>query len=248
MIDYDKLLADLLPSVLEAGDAIMQVYNAVPDVEEKSDGSPVTLADKRAEEILTTALKTYAPNITVISEENPQSHSQPAPDRFFLVDPLDGTSDFISRDGKGSFTVNIGLIENNVPTFGIVYAPAHKRMFYGIHGKGACEDNKPISTRKVAEQDRIAFTSLRHLDPQTTKWLADNQIGKTLAIGSSLKFGLLANGEADIYPRFGPTMEWDTAAGHAILLAAGGTMVNPDGSPFLYGKPNYKNGAFIASA
>ena len=240
-------MENLLPAVVHAGGAIMEIYETMPKASEKADGSPVTEADKAAEKIVLDAIKENAPDITIISEENTQSHSLTPPDKFFLVDPLDGTREFLKRDGKGNFTVNIGLIENGMPTFGIVYVPAIKRMFTGIVGKGAEENGQSIKANSAGSDRCIAVASASHRDPMTDQWLKDNDITETVSIGSSVKFCLIASGEADIYPRFGPTMEWDTAAGHAVLLAAGGQMTNPDGTPFLYGKAEYRNGNFIAS-
>jgi len=165
---------------------------------------------------------------------------------FFLVDPLDGTKEFLKRDGKGSFTVNIALVENGAPIFGIVYAPALGRTFSGIDGAGAWENGSEISVRNAATDKKIAVASVSHRDAVTDKWLNDNAINETVSIGSSLKFCLVACGEAHVYPRFAPTMEWDTGAGHAVLSAAGGRVEKPDGSIFAYGKPNYRNGDFIA--
>ena len=225
----------------------MAVYNEGFEHDLKSDGSPVTKADKAAEKIILDGLERHAPDIAVVSEENPSSHALQAPDIFFLVDPLDGTREFLKRDGKGSFTVNIALIENSVPTLGIVFAPALNRMFHGSQKSGAFENEKPIMVNKVSNEKRIAVASQSHRDEMTNRWLDENNIKRTVSIGSSLKFALLACGEAHVYPRFSPTMEWDTAAGDAILRAAGGMVANPDGTPFVYGKADYLNGGFIAT-
>lgn len=248
MDNTSNLIKSLLPVAKEAGEAIMSIYNHGFDHETKDDGSPVTIADKAAEEIILTGLQQLCPEIPVISEENPASHNLSAPDIFFLVDPLDGTKEFLKRDGKGAFTVNIALIKNQEPIMGILYAPALNRMFYGAKELGAFEDKKAIQTRTLPNKDIIAVASQSHRDTKTNQWLKDNNISTTISIGSSLKFCLIACGEADIYPRFGPTMEWDTAAGDAILRAAGGIVTNPDGKPFLYGKEKYRNGAFIAKS
>lgn len=226
----------------------MVVYKEGFDHAIKSDGSPVTKADKAAEKIILEGIKSHAPDIAIVSEENPSSHNLQASDIFFLVDPLDGTKEFLKRDGKGAFTVNIALIENNTPTMGIIYAPALDRMFYGAQNFGAFENDKPIGACTVPREKRIAVASQSHRDENTDRWLKENDIKKTVSIGSSLKFALLACGEAHVYPRFSPTMEWDTAAGDAILRAAGGMMFNPDGTPFQYGKANYLNGGFIAKS
>lgn len=236
----------LLPAAIEAGNAILQIYKKNPQATLKNDGSPVTEADEAAEAIILPALKKLAPEITVISEENAESHALAAPDRFFLVDPLDGTKEFLKRDGKGSFTVNIALVENRSPVMGIVHAPALNRTFSGIVGEGAHENGKTVETRSSTPKTRIAVASASHRDDETNAWLNDKNIKKTVSIGSSLKFCLLACGEADVYPRFGPTMEWDTAAGDAVLRSAGGMVENPDQSPFIYGKADYRNTPFIA--
>lgn len=235
-----------------AGEVIMQVYCGSPHVQLKTDGSPVTAADRAAEKIILEALASLAPRIAVISEENERSHGLAAPDRFFLVDPLDGTKEFLKKDKAGAFTVNIALIENGRPVLGVVYAPALDRLFTGIAGTGASEicsgERRTIAVRKTAARDPVAVASSSHRDDATERWLADHGIKNTISIGSSLKFCLLACGEADVYPRFGTTMEWDTAAGDAVLRAAGGFVVTPDNRPFAYGKPGYRNGPFIASA
>lgn len=248
MIKYSDLIASLVPVARNAGEAIMDVYKDDFEHDLKSDGSPVTKADKAAEKIILDGLQTYAPDIAVVSEENPSSHNMQAPDIFFLVDPLDGTKEFLKRDGKGAFTVNIALIENNMPTMGIIFAPALNRMFYGVQNFGAFENEKPIEICSVPIEKRIAVASQSHRDENTDRWLEENNIKKTVSIGSSLKFALLACGEAHVYPRFSPTMEWDTAAGDAILRAAGGMMFKPDGTPFEYGKAKYLNGGFIAKS
>ena len=249
-MDIDSLISQLIPVAREAGEAIMEVYAKDVSADFKQDGSPVTEADNAAEAIIIPALTTIAPDITIISEENAASHSVAPPERFFLVDPLDGTKEFLKRDGKGSFTVNIALIEKGSPIAGVVYAPALGRLFVGNRDGGAHEIEggtfNAISIRAVPDSGAIAVASASHRDDKTNQWLDDHSIIHTTSIGSSLKFCLLAAGEADVYPRFGPTMEWDTAAGDAVLRAAGGQIKMPDGSPFSYGKPDYRNGSFIA--
>jgi len=247
-MSYQEMIDALKPVARAAGAKIMEVYAKDPEADFKGDGSPVTEADEAAEAVILPALAALAPDITVISEENAASHNVKAPERFFLVDPLDGTKEFLKRDGKGSFTVNIALIENGVPVMGVVYAPALDRMFTGAVGLGAQEEGKgAIATRKTPPASgAVAVASASHRDAQTDAWLADNGITQTVSIGSSLKFCLVAAGEADVYPRFGPTMEWDTGAGDAVLRAAGGMVELPDGSAFAYGKVDYRNGAFVA--
>ncbi|MEM1364975.1 MAG: 3'(2'),5'-bisphosphate nucleotidase CysQ [Pseudomonadota bacterium] len=237
----------LRPAVLEAGAAIMAVYEQLePEaVAAKADGSPVTQADLAAEAILTKALQKHAAAIPIVSEENAASHHGKPAERFFLVDPLDGTREFIKADGRGAFTVNIGLIEHAWPVAGIVHAPVLNQYFVGAANEGAWLNGAPIFARKPPPEP-VAVASLSHRDAETDAWLDAHNIKHTRAIGSSLKFGLLAAGEADIYPRFGPTMEWDTAAGDAVLRAAGGRVETPHGAPYAYGKAGYRSGSFIA--
>ena len=252
-MDYAKLIEALEPVARSAGAKIMEVYAKDPEADFKGDGSPVTEADQAAEAVILPELARIAPDVTVISEENAASHNLAAPDRFFLVDPLDGTKEFLKRDGKGSFTVNIALIENGAPVMGVVYALALDRMFSGAVGVGAIEESggarRAIATRKTPPSDgAVAVARTSHRDAETDAWLAKTGITKTTSIGSSLKFCLVAAGEADVYPRFGPTMEWDTGGGDAVLRAAGGMVEMPDGTPFAYGKADYRNGAFVAKA
>lgn len=246
--------SDLLPTLTacarRAGDAIMEIY-AQKDkgAQLKGDGSPVTLADTAAEAVILPVLAELTPEIPVISEENAASHKLAAAERFWLVDPLDGTKEFIRSEKDGAFTVNIALIENGQPTLGVVFAPALNRMFTGCQGQGAHEDGSAIRIRPVPEAGVVAVASKSHRDETTNAWLDAHGIQQTVSIGSSLKFCLLAAGEADVYPRFAPTMEWDTAAGHAVLAAAGGHVTTTDAqTPFTYGKPDYFNEGFIAWA
>lgn len=249
-LDLSELKDQLVPVAYAAGAKIMEIYEKPAEAETKTDGSPVTEADAAAEALILPALASAAPGITVISEENAASHAVAAPETFFLVDPLDGTKEFLKRDGKGSFTVNIALIDQGVPVFGIVYAPALDRLFVGIVDRSASEavggNTRHISVRAVPESGPVAVASASHRDPATDAWLAEQGVVDTVSIGSSLKFCLIAAGEADVYPRFGPTMEWDTGAGHAVLTAAGGNVTNPDKSAFEFGKADYRNGAFVA--
>lgn len=250
-MDVAILLAALKPVVREAGRRIMAAYAMDFQADFKADGSPVTLADQAAEAVILSALRRLAPDIPVVSEENTQSHTLHAPHRFFLVDPLDGTKEFLKRDGKGAFTVNVALIENLIPVAGLVYAPALDRLFAGALGHGATEEQGEgallhISARSTPVSGPVAVASASHRDAETTAWLRTKGIHQTVSIGSSLKFCLIAAGEADVYPRFGPTMEWDTAAGDAVLRAAKGRVTDRNGQDMAYGKPGYRNGAFIA--
>jgi len=249
-MDEKVLVKNLLPCVKEAGSKIIDIYNLKPNAEQKYDGSPVTIADNAAEKIIIKKIKSLCPSIPIVSEENPESHNLKSLSEFFLVDPLDGTKEFLKFDGKGSFTVNIALIRENEPLIGIVYAPAIKRLFYAGKTFGSFEENKDgrkkIRIRKSDKNKIVAVASSSHLDQKTKDWLVNNNIAQTVSIGSSLKFCLVASGEADVYPRFGPTMEWDTAAGDAVLRYAGGRVEYLDGSKFTYGKKNFKNTPFIA--
>ena len=242
----------IIADVLLAGEAIMKFYRRQSEFLVKKDGSPVTKADLAAEKILLSALKRTRRDIPVISEENLHSHFFEPLDMFFLVDPLDGTKEFLKADGSGGFTVNIGLIKNGYPEMGIILAPSLNRLFVGARNEGAFElldgSFHPIITRKLSTENCIAVASTSHPDTQTNNWLSSNNVTKTIRIGSSLKFCFLALGEADFYPRFGPAMEWDTAAGDAILRAAGGMTYSCDNHIFQYGKKAYKNTAFIAKA
>jgi 3'(2'), 5'-bisphosphate nucleotidase len=245
-----SFLEALQPLVREAGNRIMAVYAMDLQGNSKADGSPVTLADQVAESVILEGLQHIAPTITVVSEENAASHCLAASSQFILVDPLDGTKEFLKRDGKGAFTVNIALIRDAVPIAGIVYAPALDRLFTGALGYGAHEECAGI---KLAIQARaptlgrvLAVASESHRDAQTNAWLAQHHIAHITSIGSSLKFCLLAAGEADVYPRFSPTMEWDTAAGDAVLRGAGGLVTFTTGEAYTYGKANYKNVPFVA--
>ena len=245
-----ELVEALLPCVYEAGAEIMRIHQRKVAHRLKADGSPVSEADEAAEAILLPAIRKAAPAVAIISEENAASHSRAAEDAFFLVDPIDGTKEFLKPDGHGAFTVNIGLIHNAMPVMGIVYAPAFDALYVGIVGGGAKKmtagERTTLMVRDVPASGAVAVASASHRDQATNDWLRDNQIGMTKSIGSSLKFCLLAEGQADVYPRFGPTMEWDTAAGDAVLRAAGGMVMSLDDMPFSYGKQAYRNSAFVA--
>ena len=246
-----NILSELIKICYEAGVLIMDIYNKEFEINYKSDSSPVTNADKSAEEYILKKLNNIFPDIPVISEESYSNKIIPNYNKkFFLVDPLDGTKEFLKFDGKGSFTVNIALIRENEPLIGIVYAPAIKRLFYAGKTFGSFEENKDgikkIRIRKSDKNKIVAVASSSHLDQKTKDWLVKNNIARTVSIGSSLKFCLVASGEADVYPRFGPTMEWDTAAGDAVLRYAGGSVEYLDSSKFTYGKKNFKNTPFIA--
>jgi len=251
MTDYARLLDDLAEAACEAGEAITTIVARGFEVESKRDSSPVTEADHAAELIILAALAHAAPGVPVIAEEEVAAGRIPAhDDTYFLVDPLDGTKEFVR--GGSDYTVNIGLIEKGTPTLGVVYAPATRRLHGGRVGSGAWVDEGQgrtrIRTRGRGEQ-MTAVASKSHLNEATVDYLRE-AVGMCdyVAVGSSLKFCILAEGKADIYPRASPTSEWDTAAGHAVLLAAGGLVDGPDGSPLAYGKSAFLNRAFVATS
>jgi len=239
----------------------MRHYHEGPEVSLKADASPVTAADHDAEAILLAALKTLAPLIPVVSEEDAGDRSKALPGRFFLVDPLDGTKEFIQK--RTDFTVNVALIENGTPRFGLVYAPARKLLAVTTDSGTAIEatlepdkagvdlgklEHRTLRVRTPSPEGLVAVVSRSHLDAETETFLSGLKIASRSDAGSSLKFLLVASGQADVYPRFGPTMEWDIAAGDAVLRAAGGRVVDAKGEPFRYGKTEQglKNGSFIA--
>ena len=254
----DETLTETLCALaLKAGAAAMEIYGRDFSAETKADVSPVTEADRLGEEIILAGLKKFAPEIPVLAEESAAAGDIPDPlgDRFFLVDPLDGTKEFITKTGE--FTVNIALIENGRPSFGVVYAPAANRLYFGGPGgawKAAVENNamaqrEPIRVRKAPAEGLVAVASRSHRSPETDAYLETMKVADFTAAGSSLKFCLLAEAKADIYPRFGRTMEWDTGAGQAVLEAAGGSVLaHPEGEPLRYGKKarGFDNPHFIA--
>jgi 3'(2'), 5'-bisphosphate nucleotidase len=251
MTDYGRLLDDIAEAAREAGEAILEVVRRGFEIEAKHDSSPVTEADRTAELIILAALTRAAPGVPVIAEEEVAAGRIPAHgDTYFLVDPLDGTKEFVR--GGDDYTVNIGLIEYGAPKLGVVFAPATGRLHLGCVESGAWLDDgqerHQISTRARGEQ-LTAVASKSHLNQATIDYLQE-AVGACgyMAVGSSLKFCIVAEGLADIYPRGSPTSEWDTAAGHAILLGAGGLVDGPDGAPLMYGKPAFLNRAFVATS
>jgi 3'(2'), 5'-bisphosphate nucleotidase len=257
--DRDRLARLFANIASEAGVAVMEVYASDFTARTKADSSPVSDADERAEEIILRRLAIDLPGIEVLAEETAarEGVGGPRASTFLLVDPVDGTKEFLKRNGQ--FTVNIALIEAGRPTAGCVYAPARKDIYFGgangwmLNGFSPGQpvgpaSGKPLHTRAYPAEGLTAVTSSSHLDPETRAFLEARKIAASTAIGSSLKFCLVATGEADVYPRWGPTMEWDTAAGQAVLQAAGGCVTRPDGSPFVYGKSTdgYLNGPFVA--
>ncbi len=257
-MDYQKLTDVMRNLALVAGDKIMEIYNSDDfEVKSKSDDSPVTAADEAADAIISAGLRAAFPDVTLITEEQSDSHSEKA-DTFLIVDPLDGTKEFIHR--RGDFTVNIAYVENGIPTRGVVYAPAKDRMFFTLADGSSVEEQGPFAKEttgtaapiKVADSDNGALmvvASKSHRDQATDDYINKYNVKDSKSAGSSLKFCLVATGEADIYPRVGRTMEWDTAAGHAVLHGAGGRVVRFDNhAPLTYGKEDYANPFFIACA
>ena len=251
MSDRSRLLDDIAQAAREAGEAILEVVRRGFEVEAKRDASPVTEADRAAELIILAALARAAPGVPVIAEEEVAAGRIPAHDDiYFLVDPLDGTKEFIR--GGDDYTVNIGLIEKGEPTLGVVFAPATGRLHGGCIGAGAWLDEGAGRVEiRTRERNAImtAVASKSHLNQATIDYLCEaaGDCGY-VAVGSSLKFCIVAEGKADIYPRASPTSEWDTAAGHAVLLAAGGLVDGPDGTPLRYGKRAFLNRAFVATS
>jgi len=256
--DLARLFANL---AIAAGALAMEVL-ANPDIESrlKGDTSPVTEADERIEAYLLRELETALPGVPFLAEESVASgKTLDAGDAFLLIDPIDGTREFLAR--SSDFTINVALAEKSAPRVGAVYAPAQGRVWFaGARGYEALatpggslppnQDWRPLRARPRPAEGLVALISKSHLDAATKTFLSSQPIARSVPVGSSIKFCLLANGEADVYPRFGPTMEWDTAAGDAVLRAAGGVTLDPDGAPLRYAKKaaNYRNGPFVAWA
>lgn len=255
---YDDLIPVIRRLALEGGARIMEIYNGPDfDVKLKSDESPVTAADEAADALISAGLRAAFPDVMLVTEEQGDSHSLQG-DTFLIVDPLDGTKEFIHR--RGDFTVNIALVENGIPTRGVVYAPAKDRLFYttpdgqsveetGIFDLDVPGEISPISVSNSDNSALLIVASKSHRDQATEDYIGKYQVADSKSAGSSLKFCLVATGEADLYPRVGRTMEWDTAAGHAVVTGAGGQVVRfDDHTPLMYGKEGYANPFFIATA
>jgi len=251
-LDLQALLPEIVALARAAGQVVMKVYSGDFDVRAKKDATPVTVADEESEQLILAALKKLTPGIPVASEEQMSAAGvwTQAPSRFWLVDPLDGTREFASRNGE--FSVNIGLVDGGRPILGAVHGPTSD-VTWGAAGPGTAAvwrgnaAPKPIRARRTPPDGAIVLESRSHGDRAALDaFLGEHKIGGRKQSGSALKFGLLAEGEADLYPRFGPTMEWDTAAGHAVLNAAGGRIETLSGGPLLYGKPGLRNPDFIA--
>lgn len=243
---------------LQAGAKIMEVYQSDDfDVRSKSDDSPVTAADEAADALISAGIRAAFPDMVLVTEEQSDTH-QVRGDSFIIVDPLDGTKEFIKR--RGDFTVNIAYVEKGVPVRGVVYAPARGRLFYtGADGQSVEEAGahlvdkigraEPIHVAEPDNRGLVVVASKSHRDQATDDYINKYAVKDSASAGSSLKFCLVATGEADLYPRLGRTMEWDTAAGHAVLRGAGGQVVRfDDHTALAYGKPDYANPFFIALA
>lgn len=265
----------IIGAALAAGREIQEVYAGDAAASVKSDGSPVTLADEKAEAVILEALHKLFPDVPVVAEEAVEAgHIPKACERYFLVDPLDGTKEFISRNGE--FTVNIALVDNRVPVFGVVYAPALGDIYWGgclpedlmhptIAGKGvvsckgkivdgAVTDVRETRVRKVPESGVSVLVSRSHLSRETSAFLEGFDVAERISIGSSLKLCLVAEGRADLYPRLAPTMQWDIAAGDAVLRAAGGEVLQVEGLtpleyrlPEIADKAGLRNPQFVAT-
>jgi 3'(2'), 5'-bisphosphate nucleotidase len=249
------LLAAVESLADEAAALILQVYATDFAVQGKADASPVTLADERAEAHIVPALQRLTPGVPVVAEEAVARGDVPRVEgTFWLVDPLDGTREFVSRNGE--FTVNIALVSAAAPVLGVVQVPVQHRCYAGLVGAGAwCrgpQGRAAIAARPWPAAGEVLVASSRSHGNEAAlqAWLAKEGLAarplRHRAAGSSLKFGLVASGEADLYPRLGRTMEWDTAAGHAVLRAAGGEVFGLDGTPLRYGKPGFENPHFVA--
>ena len=257
-MDFDKLTKVMRQLALDAGARIMEIYGAEDfEVRAKSDASPVTEADEAADALISAGLRAAFPDIPLVTEEQAATHGQSL-STFLIVDPLDGTKEFVQR--RGDFTVNIAYVENGVPRFGVVYAPAKERLFYTTASGGAVEEKAPFGAEPGEvtpigvnstpdNRGLMVVASKSHRDAATDEYINRYAVRDMTSAGRSLKFCLVATGEADLYPRLGRTMEWDTAAGDAVLRGAGGEVVRFDDHTALsYGKPGFENPFFIAFA
>ena len=249
-LELQGLLTEVERIARAAGEVVLQVYRGDFVVRDKADESPVTLADERAEALIIPALQALSPRLPVVAEEAASRGECPVVgDTFWLVDPLDGTREFVARNGE--FTVNIALVAQGEPLLGVVYVPVQDALYAGGPGLGAWVERGgqrvSISCRQVPEAGATLVGSRWHgNDDAVQTWVQGKRVAARITAGSSLKFGFLAEGRADLYPRFGRTMEWDTAAGHAVLIAAGGQVVDLQGRPLRYGKHGLENPDFVA--
>lgn len=257
-MQYDLLIVEIRRLALAAGARIMEFYNAEDfDIRIKADNSPVTDADEAADALIADGLRRAFPDIPLITEEQADTHTLRA-QAFLIIDPLDGTKEFTQR--RKDFTVNIAYVEDGVPTRGVVYAPAQGRLFYTTADGRSVEEKAPFGDEPGEQvpigvnampdnRSLMAVASKSHRDAATDEYISRYSVSGMTSAGSSLKFCLVATGEADFYPRLGRTMEWDTAAGDAVLRGAGGEVVRfDDHTPLAYGKPGFENPFFIAYA
>jgi 3'(2'),5'-bisphosphate nucleotidase len=253
----EALLDIMIDAALAGGRSAFEVYQGHFEVQHKADDSPVTAADHAAEQVILEHLGRHAATLVVIAEEQVAQGRTPRHGaEFVLVDPLDGTREFVQRNGE--FTVNIALVQDGAPLLGVVYAPAVAALFAGDVAAGIAwrseqdpragrvSARQPIRVRTPPGDGLTVVASRSHRSAATDAYLARQKVAHVVSIGSSLKFCKVAAGEADLYPRLGTTMEWDTAAGHAVLAAAGGRVITGTGSPLVYGKPGYRNPWFVA--
>ena len=255
MLEFESIVAlreDVLAIAQEASAAILEVYEGEFDVAHKADASPLTAADLAAHRCIVAGLSRLTPEIPVLSEESAHTvalEQRRGWPRLWLVDPLDGTREFVKRNGE--FTVNIALIELGAPVFGVIQAPVTGVLWHGVPRHGAfrrdASGEHPVRVRRPATPPLRVAASRSHLDPRTQALMGRIGGVETIGLGSSLKFCRIAEGGMDVYPRFGPTSEWDTGAGQAILEAAGGAVLDPQGRPFRYNqRDTLLNGDFIA--
>ncbi len=251
--DLPALLPDVVAIARRASQEILRIYNRGFDVRSKADASPITEADEASEALILAGLKSLTPDIPAFGEEvvsRGEANAEALPPRFWLVDPLDGTREFVSRNGE--FAVCIGMVEARRPVLGVLHAPVLDTSWSAAGAGTACvwrgaAKAVPIQARRPPATGLIAVQSRSHGDRAAVEALcAENGVAEIRIQGSAIKLGALAEGQADFYPRFGPTMEWDTCAGHAILEAAGGRLETMSGGPLLYGKPGFRNPDFIA--
>ncbi|CAM3108066.1 3'(2'),5'-bisphosphate nucleotidase CysQ [Paracoccus nototheniae] len=257
-MQFDRLTTEMRRLALQAGEKIMQIYQADDfDIRSKSDDSPVTAADEAADALISAGLREAFPDVALVTEEQSDTHTQTLR-TFLIVDPLDGTKEFVQR--RGDFTVNIAYVEDGIPVRGVVYAPAKGRLFYttadgrSVEEQGPFGDTPgeiaPIGVNATPDNRALmVVASKSHRDAATDAYIEKYGVRDMTSAGSSLKFCLVATGEADLYPRLGRTMEWDTAAGDAVLRGAGGEVVRfDDHTKLAYGKPGFENPFFIAYA
>jgi 3'(2'), 5'-bisphosphate nucleotidase len=243
-------LDQVIAAARAGGEAVLDEYDRGASARTKADGSPVCDADERAQEIILARLVEISPGVPIVAEEGAAGvTTEPTPGIFWLVDPLDGTKEFLN--GTDEFTVNIALVEDRVPVLGVVLAPARELLFGAAAGLGASVEDgaerRSIGARRIPPEGETVVSSRSHGDREALeRFTAGRRVARTVVAGSSLKFCLLAAGEADVYPRFGRTMEWDTAAGDAVLRTAGGRVTDLSGDPLVYGKPGFENPHFIA--